>query len=61
MVFGSYIPPFGQDITAQKARFIPPTSHLPNREIVAKRWDVFVAQDETSNMTASDIESEITG
>ena len=60
MVFGSYIPPFGQDITAQKAHFIPPTSHWPNR-LWQKRWDVFVAQDETSNMTASDIESEITG
>ena len=31
---GSYIPPFGRDITAQKACYIPPTRHLTNTYIV---------------------------
>ena len=61
MLLASYIPPIGQDTTAQKACYKPPTSHLPNREIVAKRWDALVAQDETSNMTAPDIEAELAG
>ena len=61
MLLGSYISPFGKDITAKEACYIPLTGHLASTEIVAKRWDALVAQDETSNTTAPDIEVELAG